>query len=131
MAETGPPIVYDTGALLAAEVGNRRVWALHKEVGDDPIVTSPVLTQAWRGGPRQASLARFLKGCHISPPTEEIARYAGVLLGRTGTSDAVDAIVVATAFTYRASMIVTSDPDDIAALCGAARPVPTPMLYRV
>jgi len=45
------------------------------------------------------------------------ARNAGVILGRSRSSDAVDAIVVATAL-VRDALIVTSDPDEIALMWG-------------
>jgi len=125
------PIVYDTGALLAAEAKSRRVWTLHRSVADDPIVTSPVVTQAWRDGVRQALLARFLKTCRIIAPSEETARLAGVLLGRNRTCDAVDALVVATALSAHASMIVTSDPGDIAKLCDVAGTPVKPTIHTV
>src|SRR5260370_15625690 len=56
-------VTYDTGALVAAERNDRRMWALHavllaEEVA--PVVPAPVLAEAWRGGPRQASLSRLL-----------------------------------------------------------------------
>jgi len=57
-------VVYDTGALLAAERRDFRLWALHDEALKRdvvPIVPVVVLAQAWRGGPR-ASLSRLLRG---------------------------------------------------------------------
>jgi predicted nucleic acid-binding protein len=82
-------------------------------------VPSPVLTQAWRGWSTQARLARLVAGCRVLAPDERLARQAGALLGRTGTSDAVDAIVVATAIALGAG-IITSDIDDIKRLADAA-----------
>ena len=57
-------VTYDTGALVAAERNNRRMWALHagflaEEVV--PIVPAPVMAEAWRGGARQASLHNSLR----------------------------------------------------------------------
>ena len=46
------------------------------------------------------------------------ARSAGVLLAHSRVSDAVDAIVVATALAERAVLVVTSDPEDIELLFG-------------
>lgn len=76
------------------------------------IVPSPVLSQVWRNGAKQANLCRVLRGCRVEPTSEPLAKSAGQLLGRSATSDAVDAIVVATALATHA-VIVTSDPDDI------------------
>ncbi|WP_163572426.1 PIN domain-containing protein [Fodinicola feengrottensis] len=115
------PVVYDAGALLAAERGVDRFRVLHMRflaAGLIPVVPSPVLTQAWRGGARQANLARAIAGCHIEPTDEETAKAAGVLLGRSGTADAVDAIVVVTALS-RGSVVVTSDPGDLHKLAEA------------
>lgn len=109
------PIVYDAGALLAAERHDRRFGIIHKRAlvaSRHIIVPAPVLAQAWRGGTRQAGLARTLQGCVVLPTDEETARRAGVLLERSGTSDAVDAIVVATAHRLGA-LVVTSDPNDL------------------
>ena len=49
-----PAIVYDTGALLAAERDNPDFLALHDELTRArirPFVPVVVLAQAWRGGP--------------------------------------------------------------------------------
>jgi hypothetical protein len=117
------PVVYDAGALIAAESGDRSMRALHsRAVSRRRIVLVPslVLAQVWRGGgARQARLAFTLQACAIYAPSEQVAKLAGVLLERTGASDAVDAIVVATAALAGAE-IVTSDPGDLRALTGAA-----------
>jgi hypothetical protein len=93
------------------------------------VVPSPVLTQSWRGGARQASLARVLRACLIEPTSEVIARNAGVLLGRSRTSDAVDA-VVATAINHGA-LIVTSDPDDLNLLWESAGTATKPAVIQL
>jgi predicted nucleic acid-binding protein len=116
------PIVYDAGALVAADKGERSLWAQFAAAVADrrPImVPSPVLTQTWRGWATQARLAKLVAGCRVVAPDEQLARQAGVLLGRSNTSDAVDAIVVATAVALRAG-IVTSDLDDIQLLAESA-----------
>jgi hypothetical protein len=115
-------VVYDAGALLAAEANDRRFRLAHRQMLDEArriIVPAPVLTQVWRGGARQALLARVLRSCKVEPTTEQVARHGGVLLGKTRTSDAVDAIVVASALP-RDALIVTSDPDDLSLLWLAA-----------
>jgi predicted nucleic acid-binding protein len=116
------PVVYDSGALLALERHDHRMRSLHLrflEAERDVVVPSPVLTQVWRGGARQARLGKALKWCLIEPTSEVTARNAGVLLGHSKTSDAVDAIVVVTAIDYRAT-IVTTDPGDLGLLWGAS-----------
>jgi hypothetical protein len=114
-------IIYDTGALVAGERSNRRMWALHDAAlrrGIAPTVPAPVLAQAWRGGP-QARLSQMLRGCGVLAMDEPIARVAGRLCGAAGTSDVIDASVVATAAPQRAA-IVTSDPTDLRHLLSAA-----------
>lgn len=64
-------------------------------------------------------LVKALRGCFVEATSEVVARNAGVILGRARCSDAVDAIVVATALAHDA-LIVTSDPDDIGLLWGAS-----------
>jgi hypothetical protein len=63
-------IVYDTGALLAAERRNPDFLALHDELTTArirPIIpVAVVLAQAWRGGP-QHQISRVLKGCDELP----------------------------------------------------------------
>lgn len=107
-------ITYDTGALIAAERGGRRIWALHRrslERGDVPIVPSGVLGQGWRGGP-QAQMSRLLAGCRVEELTAARARSAGAACGVAGTSDVVDASVVVGAAS-RSDLVVTSDVGDL------------------
>lgn len=107
-------IVYDTGALLAAERRNPDFLALHDELTAArirPIVAVVVLAQAWRGGP-QHQISRLLKACDIVPDDERTGRAAGVAYAASGTADVVDAIVVATAVRHQAP-VVTSDPSDL------------------
>jgi len=116
------PIVFDAGALVAADKGERSLWAEFAVAVAErrPIVVpTPVLTQVWRGWREQARLAKLLGGCRVVSPDESLAKQAGVLLGRSKTSDAVDAIVVATAVALHA-IIVTSDVGDITQLVDSA-----------
>ena len=113
-------VVYDTGALLAAERRNPDVLALHDELTAArvrPVVPVVVLAQAWRGGP-QHQISRLLRGCDVIPDDQRTGRAAGVACGLSKTSDVVDAIVVATAVQRQAS-VVTSDPDDLSRLADA------------
>lgn len=113
-------IVYDTGALVAAERRNPDFLALHDELTAAhirPLVPVVVLAQAWRGGP-QHQISRVLKGCDIIPDDQRIGRAAGVACGASGTSDVIDAIVVATAVQHQAA-VVTSDPDDLTHLANS------------
>lgn len=114
---------YDTGALVAAERNDRRMWAIHARLlarGIVPIVPTPVLVEAWRGGPRQANLSRLLALCEIEDLTEERARAAGVLCGGADHDDVVDA-VVAEGAVRRDDVVVTSNEADIRRLASAAK----------
>jgi hypothetical protein len=114
-------VVYDAGALVAAERNDRRLWADHRvrlEAGVVPVVPAPVLAQVSRS-PRQAQLRRLLRGCEVVALDESTAHSVGRLLGRSGTSDIVDATVVTLAIAKQAE-IVTSDRDDVSHLVDAA-----------
>ncbi|MGH3869301.1 MAG: PIN domain-containing protein [Pseudonocardiaceae bacterium] len=107
-------LVYDTGALLAAERRHRSLWALHEQSlagGVRPIVPVVVLAQAWRGRPH-ANLSRLLRGCQVMPDTQELGKAAGAICSRAGTSDVIDGLVVVTALRLDA-LVVTSDPQDL------------------
>jgi len=112
------PYIYDAGALLAIDSNDRRMWAIHHlalEEGRRLIVPAAVVGQAWRDGRRQVGLGRFLSTCEIEPTQLEVAKAAGILCGKTRTSDVVDAIVAVVALTYQA-IVFTSDPGDMAKL---------------
>ncbi len=113
-------VTLDAGALIAIERGDRRLQALLDEAhaaGADLAVPAGAVAQAWRDGSRQARLARFLKLAMVSvvPLDEPEARAAGALCGRTGTVDVIGASVVICA-RARNHAVVSSDPDDLAAL---------------
>jgi predicted nucleic acid-binding protein len=113
-------LTYDAGALVAAEGGDRRMWAIHRRALErlhTPTVPAGVLAQAWRGGP-QHLLARLLDGCAVEPLDEPAARAAGQLLGRARSADAIDASVAVGAM-RRGDAIVTSDRGDIEGLANA------------
>lgn len=82
-----------------------------------------VLAQVWRQPVgRQAALARLLRAVDVVPVDRRLGQEAGVLAGRAGTDDAVDATVVAMA--AAGDRIVTGDPDDVRSLVAVAgRPV--------
>jgi hypothetical protein len=116
------PAVYDAGALVAADRNERTMWADHRvrlESGIVPLAPAPVVAQVSRSG-RQAQLRRFLRGCDVVAFDEADAHSAGRLLGRSGTSDVVDAAVVVLAMAHGAE-IVTDDREDIARLLATAR----------
>lgn len=115
-------VTYDTGALIAGECNDRRMWALHHGYLAEeaiPVVPAPVLAAAWRGGSRQASLVRLLAGCEIQPMSAEQARRVGELAGRAGIPDIVDVTVVEGAL-RRGDSVVTSNGSHISQIADAA-----------
>lgn len=113
--------VLDSGALIALERDERRMWVRLKAAhldGEVPITHAGVLAQVWRGGPRQARLARALGGIDVRPLDEPLGRGAGVLLGVAGLADVVDAAVVLLA--TDGDEIVTSDLADLEQLASAS-----------
>jgi hypothetical protein len=115
-------LTYDTGALIAAERSDRRIWALHRralERGIVPTVPAGVLGQGWRGGP-QAQMSRLLVGCRIEVLDEARARSAGAAYRASGSADIVDASVVVGAAARR-DLVVTSDPADLSVMSAALR----------
>jgi hypothetical protein len=115
-------VTYDTGALIAGERNDRRMWALHMGfIAEEvvPVVPAPVVAEAWRGGPRQASLARLLSGCNVEPMSAEQARRVGELAGRSGHEDIVDVTVVEGALKRGDDVVVTSNESHIQKVLGA------------
>ena len=118
-------VVYDAGVLIAAERGDRGVWAEHRvrlELDLLPLTTAPVVAQASRS-PRQAQLRRFLRGCDIESFEPHEAHEVGALLARTRTADVVAAHLAALAARTE-SIVLTDDPSDLRRLSDAlATPV--------
>ena len=109
-------VTYDTGALIAGDRNDRRMWALHigfiaEEVA--PLVPAPVVAEAWRGGSRQANLARMLAGCQIEDMTADQARLVGELAGRADHEDVVDVAVAQAAARREGDVILTSNESHI------------------
>ena len=115
-------VVYDAGALIAADRNDRRFWAEHRarlEMGIVPHVPAPIVAQVSRS-PKQAQLRRLLRGCEVVSLDEAVAHRVGALLAKSRTSDLSDAAAVITAIPSRAD-IVSNDPDDIEHLLTSAR----------
>lgn len=114
-------VTYDTGALIAADRGERRMWGRHRALlvrREVPVVPAPVVAQSWRGTSRQALLARLLSGCDVEAFDDDQARSAGVLAARAATTDIVDACVVEGALRRR-DLVVSSDEGDLQSIASA------------
>lgn len=101
---------YDSGALIAAERNDARLWRWHRDAlgaGVAPTVPAGVLGEVWRGGP-QALLSRLLKDCRIEPLDEEQARFVGFLASLSGLDDTVD-LAVAEGALRRDDVVITSN----------------------
>ena len=113
-------LTLDTGALLALERGDSRVRALLRRVLETGLplsVPAGVVAQAWRGGPRQARVARLLAdpNVHVAPLDDMTARAVGLLCGRSRHRDIVD-VHVALLAQEQGHTVVTSDPEDLSAV---------------
>jgi predicted nucleic acid-binding protein len=104
-------------------------WVMTQVKGarvDRMLVVTSAATLVESRDPRMKQ-ARFdwaLSCLTIEPVTEEVAREASRLLGKHGMhghQHAIDAMIAATALAAPAPRIMlTSDPDDMARLCGAS-----------
>lgn len=111
-------LTLDTGALLALERGQQRIRALLRRAGSREVtIPAGVIAQAWRGGPRQARIARLIKQpeTRVECLDDDLARAVGLLCGRSGHDDIVD-VSVALCARRRHHAVVTSDPGDIHAV---------------
>lgn len=113
-------LTLDAGALIAIERRDRRVGALIETAlaGDEAVdVPTAVLAQVWRGGPRQANLARVLGARGIGFPVvdRDMAEAVGMVVGFTGHPDVVD-VHVAVHARIHGHAVITSDPDDLRAV---------------
>jgi len=107
-------VVYDAGALVAADRSERGLWADHRarlELGIVPATTAPVVAQVSRSS-RQAQLRRFLRGCDVEPFRSEDAHDVGTLAGKAAANDVVDVHVVVVAYRRRFG-VVTSYAGDL------------------
>jgi hypothetical protein len=116
-------LVLDAGAFVAVDRGDREIFVRLRraqQAGLHLRTTGVVIAQVWRDpGGRQANMARLLKSVDVWAVDHRLGREMGVLLGRAGAQDAVDASVVAIATS--GDRILTSDPDDIQPLVAAAK----------
>jgi hypothetical protein len=115
-------LVLDAGALVAVERSDRDVVAVIKAeqvAGRPPVTHGGIVGQVWRsGGPRQAKLARLLRGVEVAPLDEGMGKQAGALLAVCTRDDVIDAAVILLAMD--GDEILTSDPGDLHELAIAA-----------
>ncbi|MCY4174776.1 MAG: hypothetical protein OXD37_00375 [Acidimicrobiaceae bacterium] len=120
-------MILDAGVLVAVDRGERAAQSFLVaafEQGEVLQTSAPVVAQVWRDGSRQARLARFLDTLEVHEFTLVDARVVGGVLSRSGSSDVVDAHVLALAVRLQ-DIIVTADIDDfllLASCFGADAP---------
>ena len=110
----------DSGALILLEGGDERMRALlarAQAAGAEIAVPAGVVAQTWRGGPRMARISRLLSDDRVETVAMDgpIARAVGLLSARSGHADVVD-VSVALCAAERGHAVVTTDPDDFAAI---------------
>lgn len=114
-------LVLDSGALIAVDRGDRAMAArlmIAQRTALELRTTGAVVAEVWRDpGGRQSELARLLKAVDVRAVDEAVGKAAGVLLGRAGVSDAIDATVVVVAAT--GDRVLTADVDDLGPLVAA------------
>ncbi|WP_308165415.1 type II toxin-antitoxin system VapC family toxin [Nocardia noduli] len=124
-AVPGGTLILDREGLAKAVLRDRTVtgWlALARAEDMRVVVAAATLVEVLHPKIDRTALDWILSRVVIAPITEEIARHAASLLGDAGLHGhkyAIDAMVSATALAAPGpTTVLTSDPDDIAALCG-------------
>lgn len=131
-----PRYVFDSGALIQIEKHNRRLIRLleHIRLGEAiGILPRTVIAEVWRGGSRQARLAKLLNLGELSNPgqltidelTPERAKEIGKKIGECGHDDIVDVNVALCArhpLTGQINaMVLTADRGDLLRVDGELR----------
>lgn len=120
-------VVLDAGAFIALERHGGHVAKLLARLvrAKVPLVTSGgVVAQVWRGGAgRQAPLAMLLSLVEVIALDGIEGRLVGMVLGVSGTNDAIDAHVVLLA-RERGWPVLTSDATDLRAIDPGVETIP-------
>lgn len=109
----------DAGALIALDRGSSAIrgYVLLADRGHAALATSSaVVAQVWRGGSRQARLARLLASdlmTELALDSEASRRIGALAPSAPGARDVVDGHVAIIALD-RDAVVLTSDTDDIA-----------------
>ena len=109
-------VTFDTGALIGLERRTERMKAVLARIAASqvPVTIPAVVVAEWYRGQRDwrrvLALAKW-----IEPTTEALARLAGAALRVTGSRNAIDAIVMASA-AQRGDVVYISDVPDLQVL---------------
>ncbi|MGP3921272.1 type II toxin-antitoxin system VapC family toxin [Nonomuraea sp. 10N515B] len=125
-AAPGGTLVLDSEGLAKAVLRDRTVtaWLALARADDLRVITSAAtLVEVVHPRVNRPALEWTLSRLVVEPVTEPIARQAATLLSDAslhGHKYAIDAMISATALAAPGPVtVLTSDPDDLAALCGA------------
>jgi predicted nucleic acid-binding protein len=113
-------VTFDTGVLIALERRHAGALALLRacRLSRATITIPAAVVAEWWRGTNQA----LLEGASLEPLSIDLAKRAGELLAEIGGSNAVDAIVVASA-AQRGDLVVTGNANDLRELAHAVRHV--------
>jgi len=116
-------VVLDSGAFLAAERNSRQLvnhLTVAAKRGSVVLVPATVVAEVWRDPVRHRSVSLLKATDAVIPLGLRDSQAVGRLLGVDRSSQIVDANVALTAFAARPSLVLTSDPQDVARLICAA-----------
>lgn len=118
-------LVLDSEGLAKAVLRDRELtgWLAAARVADERVVTSAAtLVEVIHPRIDRAAFNWVISRLSVEPISVEIAKAAATLLaqvGRHGHKYAIDAMLAATALSMPdPTTVLTSDPEDLAALCG-------------
>ena len=122
-AEAAPQrvtLILDTGGVSALAARRARLAELRRRGQWPPQVPTVVLVEVLTGDHRRDFHHNHLLSlCQLRPVTEDLARTAAQLRGRTrrpGNISATDAVVASLATDHPGAVVLTSDPRDLRAL---------------
>lgn len=125
-AAPGGTLVLDSEGLARAVLRDRAVtaWLALARADDLRVITSAAtLVEVTHPRVNRPALEWTLSRLVVEPVTESVARHASSLLadaGLHGHKHAIDAMLCATALTSPGTVtVLTSDPEDLTALCGS------------
>jgi predicted nucleic acid-binding protein len=108
-------LILDSGAVIALSRGDalaRAHLAQALELQLDVRIPVVVLAETLRGGAADAAVHRVRNAADVLPATEPTGRLAGALLGQSGGTNTVDALVAAETV-LAAADVLTSDAGDL------------------
>ena len=109
-------MILDAGVFYLAEQNPRRLAALLQELPESEFATNEgVMAQVWRDPTRQVLISRMLSGLDVEVEPLTNGQAIGVLLGRTETTDVIDASIAVMAQS-RQQPVLTTDPGDLTIL---------------